>query len=87
MDKKTLLKYQKNGLKTTLLLEENDLIKIADMSFYSADYFFRMLPTFLRFNNLYNCEILSRDIIADEEINSLTVGKLLVPVNQYETII
>ena len=86
MDKPILLKYEKLGIKTTLFLEGKDLVKIADMSFYSADYFFKMLPTFLRFNGFFNCELFSKEVIADEEINSLTVGKLLVPFEEYETI-
>ena len=48
-EKKTILTYEKNGLKTSLMLNNHDLIKDANMSFSSANYFFKILSTYLQF--------------------------------------
>ncbi len=86
-EKKKILTYEKYGLKTTLMLNNHDLIKDANMSFSSANYFFQMLSTYLKFNNFYNCELISKYLILKDEFNSLKAGELMIPSEYYDEIL
>ena len=84
---KTILTYEKHGLQTSLKLNNHDLIKSANMAFSSANYFYQMLATYLKFNEFYDCELDSKDLILKDEFNSLKTGELLVPSCNYEKIL
>lgn len=85
--KKTILTYEKHGLKTSLMLNNHDLINSANMALSSANYFFQMLATYLKFYQFYDCEIIDKDLILKDEFNSLKTGELIVLEKQYEKIL
>ena len=86
-EKKTILTYEKNGLKTSLMLNNHDLIKDANMSFSSANYFFQMLSTYLQFYEFYECELISKYLILKDEFSSIKTGELIIPNEQYDEIL
>ena len=86
-EKKTILTYEKHGLKTILMLNNHDLIKDANMAFSSANYFFQMLSTYLKFYEFYDCELISKDLIEKDEFNSIKTGELIIPEEKYDKIL